>query len=391
MTTILIGSNFSGRSKWLSERRTQTPWPGSALLGPTGDLAFTGLTSTVREELAVAAMGQRRLRSGGPDIFSQLALSELLDHKIHALSGGEAIRVALASLAVQGVAELQIDTALEQLDEQWRRTIFTLLREDQNRISKDVFVADNHLSTEEASYFNASVEFPVKGDHRSEVPKLDPTRAIRHIGGVEALPVEIEEVSFAYSRRSPQVLKNVSLMLEPGRPYFLIGPNGSGKTTLVKMLSGTVLPQRGNILVAQRPFRPGRSRKRFASLSFQNPDFQWTSQSVVGEFKNTDAALRAILPDFGVPAEFSTANPNELPFVLKKRISTALSVLAGKSWYILDEPTIGQDHDYRLALAELIRRALNRGAGVLMVSHDIFFRSQFHGTRELRFHDRTVT
>jgi energy-coupling factor transport system ATP-binding protein len=396
MPTALMGRNFSGRSEWLAGRRAGRPWPEIGLLGPLPDTAYTGLASTVREELAVAAMGQRHARNNGAGILRQLGLNDLLDHQIHALSGGEAVRTALASLAAQEISELQIDTSLEQLDQQWRRSILAMLAKADSKISESVFVVDNHLSPEEAQDFETTLQFPLAQENADTcVLELEPESAAKHVDVFNPLSISVYDVSFSYSRRAQNVLERVSLILEPGQLYFLIGANGSGKTTFVKMLSGTVLPRKGMIYYGDGQFKPGKSPQRFASLSFQNPDFQWTSQTVAGEFKNTAHAkgrmLDNILPTFGILPKFSTINPNELPFVIKKRLGIALAALAGKSWYILDEPTLGQDHDYRVALAEFVRQALKAGAGVIIISHDTYFRSLLSEAHLLGFRDGTIT
>jgi ABC-type multidrug transport system ATPase subunit len=96
------------------------------------------------------------------------------------------------------------------------------------------------------------------------------------------------------------------------------------------------------------------------------------------------------LPKFGIPETLLGTNPNELPFVLKKRLGVALALLAGKPWLILDEPTLGQDRQYRDKLAECIRLILAAGAGVILISHDSYFRSLFPNAISLLFENRTI-
>ena len=58
--------------------------------------------------------------------------------------------------------------------------------------------------------------------------------------------VELRGVSFGY-QSDRMVLDNLSLRLEEGRWYGLLGMNGSGKTTLLKLMAGKLFAQSGEI------------------------------------------------------------------------------------------------------------------------------------------------
>ena len=60
--------------------------------------------------------------------------------------------------------------------------------------------------------------------------------------------LKINDLSFRYGRRSPPVLKGVSLSLEAGEIGIILGKNGSGKTTLFKNILGINDPDGGSIL-----------------------------------------------------------------------------------------------------------------------------------------------
>jgi ATP-binding cassette subfamily B protein RaxB len=64
--------------------------------------------------------------------------------------------------------------------------------------------------------------------------------------------LELREVSFRYSDSEPEVLRRVSLTIEPGESVAIVGPSGCGKTTLVKLMLGVLGPQRGEVLVGGR-------------------------------------------------------------------------------------------------------------------------------------------
>ncbi|RGM10052.1 ATP-binding cassette domain-containing protein [Mediterraneibacter gnavus] len=61
--------------------------------------------------------------------------------------------------------------------------------------------------------------------------------------------IEFRNVWFRYPNNENYVLKGISLKLEKGKVYALLGLNGSGKTTLVKLLMRLYDPEKGNIFL----------------------------------------------------------------------------------------------------------------------------------------------
>jgi ATP-binding cassette, subfamily B, bacterial CvaB/MchF/RaxB len=61
--------------------------------------------------------------------------------------------------------------------------------------------------------------------------------------------IELRNVTFRYGVNEPEVLKDVSLIVEPGEIVAIIGPSGAGKSTLFKLMSGQLKPGRGEILI----------------------------------------------------------------------------------------------------------------------------------------------
>lgn len=62
--------------------------------------------------------------------------------------------------------------------------------------------------------------------------------------------IKIDNLSFSYGKNA--VLQGISMQMEPGRIYGLLGENGVGKTTLLTLLSGLKKPQEGSIMVGER-------------------------------------------------------------------------------------------------------------------------------------------
>ena len=66
-------------------------------------------------------------------------------------------------------------------------------------------------------------------------------------------PIELRGVGFRYSDSEGDVLRGVSLSIEPGESIAIVGPSGCGKTTLIKLMLGILTPAHGEVLIAGRP------------------------------------------------------------------------------------------------------------------------------------------
>jgi ATP-binding cassette subfamily B protein RaxB len=67
-------------------------------------------------------------------------------------------------------------------------------------------------------------------------------------GAIEG-KIEVDNISFAYSKMDDPVFENLSFTINPGETVAFVGPSGSGKSTLLKCLMGLASPNNGNILV----------------------------------------------------------------------------------------------------------------------------------------------
>lgn len=65
--------------------------------------------------------------------------------------------------------------------------------------------------------------------------------------------IELRNVRFSYGMGEPEILKGVSLRIEPGESIALIGPSGGGKTTLMKIMMGLLKPTYGEVLIDGQP------------------------------------------------------------------------------------------------------------------------------------------
>lgn len=90
------------------------------------------------------------------------------------------------------------------------------------------------------------------------------------------------EVSFSYNERS--VLKNINLEIEEGKFYSIVGPNGAGKTTLLYLLSRSLKPQMGQILLNNKSldsYNRKQLAKQVALVSQEHINFDYTVFDII--------------------------------------------------------------------------------------------------------------
>ena len=160
------------------------------------------------------------------------------------------------------------------------------------------------------------------------------------------------------------VLKNISLSLENGARFGLLGVNGSGKSTFIKALSGSLKPQNGQILRSDKLNIGYFAQHQLDTLrSDQSP--VWHIQKLSPEAREQD--IRNFLGGFLFTGEMATAPIAPFSGGEKARLALAMLVWQKPNLLLLDEPTNHLDLDMRHALT----LALQSFEGALiLVSHD---------------------
>jgi energy-coupling factor transport system ATP-binding protein len=196
--------------------------------------------------------------------------------------------------------------------------------------------------------------------------------------------IEVEGVHFSYPN-GVKALKGVSLAIKDGEFVAIMGQNGAGKTTLVKHFNGLLKPSQGLVHVdgVETTKTSVAALSRNAGFVFQNPDHQLFSETVEEE-------ISFALKNFGFEAEVRekriTWALNLLgleqyrktsPFLLsggeRKRVALASVLAWNPKTLILDEPTIGQDHQQKEKLRQFIVQMQTQGKTVIIVTHDVEF------------------
>lgn len=175
--------------------------------------------------------------------------------------------------------------------------------------------------------------------------------------------ITIDHVDIGYSEGEP-VLQDVNLSISGDDRIALLGANGNGKSTLIKLISGNLLPMKGDMN------RSGKLRVGyFAQHQSDELDLNSTAYMVLKDaIKNyPEHKIRAMLGKFGFDKAKSDTKIEELSGGEKARLLFCLMSYDAPHIMLLDEPTNHLDIDARAALIQ----ALNAYEGcVIIVSHD---------------------
>ncbi len=192
---------------------------------------------------------------------------------------------------------------------------------------------------------------------------------------MSAIPLQVEAVSIRHAR--PWLLQGVSFDVRPGEVVALLGRNGVGKTSLLRVALGLMPAAAGRARLFG--FDAWRERARALARVGVVPDAPDAPPeldarglcrlvSALHERWNEEAT-RARLARFAVPERTPFAR---LSRGQKGAVMLALALGHEPDLLVLDEPTLGLDAIARDAyFGELIAELSERGASVLMASHDL--------------------
>lgn len=181
--------------------------------------------------------------------------------------------------------------------------------------------------------------------------------------------LESREVTKKYGSKT--AVNQVSLQLEPGLVYAMLGPNGSGKTTWMKMVAGLVKPTSGEILYQGTPIGK-ESKKEIAYMSTEPYFYNWMTVSDVGKY------YEDFFEDFSMEKYRQMISRMELTEDMKaKKLSSgmmaklkiAVTMARKARLYLLDEPLNGIDLLARDQIMKSILEAIDPDVTLVVSSH----------------------
>jgi energy-coupling factor transport system ATP-binding protein len=204
------------------------------------------------------------------------------------------------------------------------------------------------------------------------------------------MPIVIDKLNFTYMPGSSQeyrALTDISLTIEDGEFFGIIGHTGSGKSTFIQHLNGLILPTSGSVSVDGFRMEDKKQRakgRRLVGMVFQYPEYQLFEETVekdiaygpgnrgLSESEISDR-VREAMELVGLPYEtFSEKSPFELSGGEKRRAALAGIIAMRPKYLVLDEPMAGLDPRGRKNILNTIRLLRERTkCGIIMVSHSM--------------------
>ncbi len=162
----------------------------------------------------------------------------------------------------------------------------------------------------------------------------------------------------------------VDLVVQEGEFFTLLGPSGSGKTTLLRLIAGSLTPLAG--IVDRRPARIAYLPQNPTAL-LHRPTLRAEvafTLSRAGEAEPPEAILR----ELGL-LSVADRYPRDLSCGERQRSALAAVLPGAPGLVLLDEPTRGMDGEARAKLVALVARLRDRGAAVVLATHDADLRA----------------
>jgi ABC-2 type transport system ATP-binding protein len=169
-----------------------------------------------------------------------------------------------------------------------------------------------------------------------------------------------------------QAVDHLSIEVNEGEVFGILGPNGSGKTTTLSMVLDLVKPDNGTFKWFERP--PSKeTRKRIGSV-IESPNFYpylsaVNNLKIVGDIKGIGhVEIDRVLKISGL-YERRLSHFHTFSYGMKQRLAIASALLGNPDLLILDEPTNGLDPQGIAHIREIILQVALQGTTIILASH----------------------
>jgi len=159
-----------------------------------------------------------------------------------------------------------------------------------------------------------------------------------------------------------------SLRLARGECIAVQGPSGAGKSRLLRAIAD-LDPCDGEIRLNGRSWREQAAPVWRRLVGYVPAEAGWWSERVTDHFEDA-SSMQATIAELGLPGKCLDTPVPRLSTGERQRLALARALEREPRVLLLDEPTSALDPDSRNAVETLLRRCLERGTAMLLVTHD---------------------
>ena len=420
--TVVVGHNGSGKSTLALLLAGAEPGSGTrqggGVLGAVGGTALVGqrsellvLGQSVAEDVTWGMSAEQIDDLDLEELLEQVGLAGLADADPRSLSGGQLQRLALAGALARSPRLLISDESTAMIDRAGRAEMLDLLASLPAR-----GIAVVHITHDPAESARADRVVAIRGgrivsDRRAgeDTPLVDeagdppasPAPSASTVSSVVGAPALInadhlwaDRVAHTYDLGTPwekPVLRDVSLILDPGQAMLITGDNGSGKTTLSRVLTGLLIPTWGRVTLGGRPMErcvgDVALSMQFARLQLQRPSVRSDILAAAGHGprigtgsahrkgaisrEEGDRIVAEAMELVGLDPALASRGIDDLSGGQMRRVALAGLLASHPSVLILDEPMAGLDAASRDLLISVLDERRRAGLSILVISHDL--------------------
>ncbi len=185
--------------------------------------------------------------------------------------------------------------------------------------------------------------------------------------------IAIQNLHFAYKKK--KVFNGLSLSLQAGHIYGLLGKNGTGKTTLLRNISGLLFPDQGDVKVLD--FVPGKRNPEFLQELFMVPEEFYLPNVSIEKFvacnapfypKFDHSQFEGYLKEFDIPAGNKL---QQMSYGQKKKALISFGLACNTSLLLMDEPTNGLDIMSKSQFRKVIAGAIDDNKCIIICTHQV--------------------
>lgn len=176
-----------------------------------------------------------------------------------------------------------------------------------------------------------------------------------------------------------KALNGLDLEIKQGQLYGFVGPNGAGKTTTLKIISGLLTADRGQIILDGIDLLEN-SKYLKQSIGYM-PDFfgvydnlkvieymEFFASTYNLDRKSTVKSIESLLQLVGL-TEKKYENVDGLSRGMKQKLCLARTLIHRPKLLILDEPASGMEPRARMEMQDILRTLANEGTTIIISSH----------------------